>query len=438
MNKLLLVLSLIICSCSTVPKYLSLDDALGSGMQKIENDLPEGSQVAILDFKSDNENLSSYIIEEMYDKMVNLGKLVVMERSRTDTIAMEVGYQLSGEVDDNQIITIGHQLGADYVITGQITFSGEAYRLRVFAIDIEEGRRAASSSLNINRNDRQINHLLTSKTTVQKTENDTNIRNNDEVLSTAIQNLFKNIPRNSRIFISEFIGTNEFQPQYIQTMISNEAEGMTVITEEQRQAAINMQMELLSGDVEVNDLIIGQMDGANIIIAGGVFGNGDSRRIVFRAIDVETRQIVSESCVLFRQNNTEFINNVEALLQSINNGIYNKIRNGSAVAILNNSGTNKNADFVFDMIENNFVNQSKYKIVVRATSYTTNYISDLIQKEIEFQMSGSVSIDTTVQLGRAIGAQYIMNIKLINNKISIEVLDVIQGTTITTIIEETM
>jgi TolB-like protein len=172
MNKLLVVLSLIIvCSCTTVPKYLSFDDALGTGMQKIESDLPEGSQVAILDFKSDNENLSSYIIEEMYDKMVNFGKLVIMERSRTDTIAMEVGYQLSGEVDDNEIINIGHQLGADYVITGQITFSGEAYRLRVFAIDIEKGRRVASSSLNINQNDRQINHLITTQTTTNVQEN---------------------------------------------------------------------------------------------------------------------------------------------------------------------------------------------------------------------------------------------------------------------------
>jgi TolB-like protein len=176
MNKLLVVLSLIIvCSCTTVPKYLSFDDALGTGMQKIESDLPEGSQVAILDFKSDNENLSSYIIEEMYDKMVNFGKLVIMERSRTDTIAMEVGYQLSGEVDDNQIINIGHQLGADYVITGQITFSGEAYRLRVFAIDIEKGRRVASSSLNINQKDKQINHLITTQTTTNVQEKQTNI-----------------------------------------------------------------------------------------------------------------------------------------------------------------------------------------------------------------------------------------------------------------------
>ena len=173
MNKILVLLALIICSCSTTPKYLSFDDALEIGMQKIENDLPEGAQVAILDFKSDNENLSSYIIEEMYDKLINFGKLSIMERSRTNSIAMEIGYQLSGEVDDNEIISIGHQLGADYVITGQITFSGEAYRLRVFVIDIEKGRRIASSSLNINPNDKQINYLLTAESNkVTNTVND--------------------------------------------------------------------------------------------------------------------------------------------------------------------------------------------------------------------------------------------------------------------------
>nr|AXS01249.1 sulfatase-modifying factor protein [uncultured bacterium] len=175
MKKIYVILALIICSCSTSPKYLSFDNALEAGIQKIGNDLPEGTQVAILDFKSDNENLSSYIIEEMYDKLVNFKKLAIMERSRTNTIAMEVGYQLSGEVDDNQIINIGKQLGADYVVTGQIIFSGEAYRLRVFAIDIEKGRRVASSSLNINQNDRQITYLLGNRTeTVANTSSNQN------------------------------------------------------------------------------------------------------------------------------------------------------------------------------------------------------------------------------------------------------------------------
>lgn len=142
--------------------YYSFDNALETGTRKIQNDLPEGSKVAILAFKSDNENLSSYIVEEMYDKLINFG-MTVLERIFTNAIAMEVGYQLSGEVDDREIVRIGNQLGANYVVTGQITFYGEAYRLRVFAIDIEKAQRIASSSLNISANDRQIGYLLTSQ-----------------------------------------------------------------------------------------------------------------------------------------------------------------------------------------------------------------------------------------------------------------------------------
>jgi TolB-like protein len=158
---------MVLFSCSSAPDYRSFDEALENAINRVENDLPEGSDVAILDFKSDNPNLSSYIIEEIYDKLINNRKLTIMERSRTDTIAMEIDYQLSGEVDDREIINFGHQLGADYVVTGQITLSGKAYRLRVFAIDIEKGRRIASSSLNINPNDRQIKYLLSSMPKVQ-------------------------------------------------------------------------------------------------------------------------------------------------------------------------------------------------------------------------------------------------------------------------------
>jgi hypothetical protein len=66
MNKVFSVLLLVVLfSCSSVPKsdsnYHSFDEALEIGIQKIENDLPEGSDIAILDFKSDNQNFSSYI-----------------------------------------------------------------------------------------------------------------------------------------------------------------------------------------------------------------------------------------------------------------------------------------------------------------------------------------------------------------------------------------
>jgi len=427
MNKIFVFLSLLICSCVTGPKYLSFDDALRTGMEKIENDLPEGADVAILDFKSDNENLSSYIIEEMYDKLINFGKLSIMERSRTNTIAMEVGYQLSGEVDDNEIINIGHQLGADFVVTGQITFSGEAYRLRVFTIDIEKGRRVASSSLNINPNDRQINHLINTRTAsnIQETGTSNNVREGEELLYDSLQNLYRNVPRGSRILVSDISGSNDFSIQYIQSVIVSEARGMNVFLEEQRLAAMEAQKALLSGEYAWNDSTrVFNLEGASIIITGGVFGSGETRRFVFQAVDVETAQIIAESCVLFRRNNTEYINNVEALVQRTNRAL-NNIRNGSSFVIINNIGTSRNADFVFDMLESNLVNNAKFRVVTRE-----GHNFELIRKEQDFQWSGWVADNSVVQIGRLIGAEYIIVMEAISNRIQLRVANVMSGSTV--------
>ena len=425
MYKFFVILSFLICSCSTTSNYYSFDNALAAGTERIQNELPKGAKVAILDFKSDNENLSSYIIEEMYDKLINFDKLAIMERSRTNTIAIEVGYQLSGEVDDREIVRIGHQLGADYVVTGQITFSGEAYRLRIFAIDIEKGRRIASSSLNINRNDKQINYLITTQTTTNVYESQNIVNNNENVLLTAIQNLLENIPRNSRVIISGIIGTNDLSQDYIQEKIFDQLllrfpnNEISLIDYKQRS---NMVKEIEFQINRNNMIAIGRMVGANIIITGGIFGSRDTRRITFRVLNVETRQIVASSCVLFNQNNTDFINDVEALYQRVYNNLYNNIKSEAIIGINNTIGTNRNADFVHDIIENNLINNSRYKIVTRS-----NYDLDLIKKELDFQWAGYVSDETSVRLGREMGSQYIINIEFVNNKIRINIIDVEMG-----------
>jgi TolB-like protein len=426
MNKVFLSLFLMVLfSCSSVPKsasnYHSFEEALEIGIQKIENDLPEGSDIAIIDFKSENPNLSLYIIEEMYDKIINGGKLPIMERSRTDTIKMEVGYQFSGEVDDNEIISIGHQLGADYVVTGQITFSGEAYRLRIFAIDIEKGRRAASSSLNIKSNDRQINYLLSSKTNENtQVANTNNSAKNEDILYDAVQSLLKKIPKNSRVLITGITGSNELKAQHIQTAIANAAKDILIITEDQRTASREMQENLFGGEYSYDSVTVGNMDGASIIVTGGIFGIGESRRIVFRALDVEKGLIVSESCILLTRNNTELINNVEDLSQRISNNLSKNIRNDAPIVVINNVGTGRNGDFVFDIIENNLVNLFKYKVVTRSEL-------ELIREEQNFQMSGWVSVDTAIILGNLVVAQYILNIEYANGKIQVTVVDVNKG-----------
>jgi TolB-like protein len=413
MNKVFLVFFLlVIFSCSTVPNYYSFDNALVNSIQNIETELPKDADVAILDFRSGNQNLSSYVIEELYDKLINSKKLSIMERSRNDTIAIEIGYQLSGEVDDKEIISIGHQLGAEYVVTGQIDFSGEAYQLRIFAIDIEKGKRVISSSLKINPKDRQLTYLLSSEiNTRQRSASD------EKILLDAVKDLLKNIPNNSSILITGIIGNNRLRAQYIQSVIENEAmKSYPVIDEVNRDAIIKELSFMLDSTTA-----IGTNLHANIIIAGGVFGNDDLYRILFWALNVETRQIIYESCVLFNQNNTNLVNNAEALSQKINEGLYRNIRNNSTIGVVNNVKTNREADFIFDIIESSLVNSLRYKVVTM-TNQNTNLIEDELNSSY---FSGEVNETTSIRLDRILEPQYILNIEYINNGIQVNVIETI-------------
>jgi opacity protein-like surface antigen len=139
---------------------LSLDNAISASVNKIENEIGTGKKIALLNFISQSQGLSSYVIDELMDIFTNHKKLSVTERSRMDAILRERNFQTSGEVSDAEIRAIGNQLGADYIITGQLDYSGLAYRFRVYAIDIEKGTREASTTANIPSNDRQLRYFL--------------------------------------------------------------------------------------------------------------------------------------------------------------------------------------------------------------------------------------------------------------------------------------
>jgi TolB-like protein len=138
----------------------TLDEAIAQAAARIEQDTGANKQIAVLNFISSSKDLSDYVINELMDIFTNHRVLAVTERSRLDAVLQERSYQTSGEVSDDEIRTIGNQLGADYIITGQMDYSGVAYRFRVFAIDIERGTRVASTSANIPKNDRQLAYFL--------------------------------------------------------------------------------------------------------------------------------------------------------------------------------------------------------------------------------------------------------------------------------------
>ncbi|MDR1074014.1 MAG: hypothetical protein LBL45_10130 [Treponema sp.] len=82
-----------------------------------------------------------------------------MERSKLELLRNEVDFQMSGEVDDESMVSLGKFLGAHVIVTGRLTDMGGAYRCRFNAIDVQTAVRTASPAVTL-RNDRTIAYML--------------------------------------------------------------------------------------------------------------------------------------------------------------------------------------------------------------------------------------------------------------------------------------
>jgi TolB-like protein len=129
----------------TVP----LDTAIERAAQDIIDHLNPGTVVAVLNFASESEALSNYVIEEMAGKLLRGGKITVVDRQALETIRQEEDFQKSGEVSDESAKSIGKKLGAGSIVTGSFNNLGDTYRFRTRTINVETSVVETSLSLDV-------------------------------------------------------------------------------------------------------------------------------------------------------------------------------------------------------------------------------------------------------------------------------------------------
>jgi tetratricopeptide (TPR) repeat protein len=127
---------------------VSLAEAIEQSAEKITADLPEGSRVAIVAWESPSLGLSDYIMEELTGALVDRA-MEVADRQNLEYVYRELDLQMSGAVSDESARSIGKFLGADLVITGQLTELGGPYRYRASAIHVENATRDSVTRLDV-------------------------------------------------------------------------------------------------------------------------------------------------------------------------------------------------------------------------------------------------------------------------------------------------
>jgi TolB-like protein len=118
---------------------------------EIRRQLTAQTKIAVSNFKSNWERLSDYVIDELNNAIIREGSLTVVNRQQLDIVRREQNFQMSGDVSDKSAQSIGKLLGAQSVLFGSFTKTGNTYRFRIRVIAVETGVDLYSNSIDIKK-----------------------------------------------------------------------------------------------------------------------------------------------------------------------------------------------------------------------------------------------------------------------------------------------
>ncbi|MDR2786044.1 MAG: CsgG/HfaB family protein [Treponema sp.] len=148
---------------------VTLDRGLGNAVKYFAERLEKGNKIVVLNFSAPTARLAEYVAEELTATFVNEGSWTVVDRNNLELLQQEMQFQLSGEVDDDTVLSIGKKLGAQIIISGSMEAVGDLFRLRVRAISVETAAIKGINTANIQR-DRILGSLAETPPAASATE----------------------------------------------------------------------------------------------------------------------------------------------------------------------------------------------------------------------------------------------------------------------------
>jgi hypothetical protein len=127
------------------PNDAGVEASLSRAANTIMSRIPPKSKMAIVYVTARDGEISEFIAGELEFILVDKG-FILIDRSELARIRSEQQFQMSGEVDDTQAVSIGKIAGADVIITGSVTGTGDLRRLRLRALGTETGQVIAAAS----------------------------------------------------------------------------------------------------------------------------------------------------------------------------------------------------------------------------------------------------------------------------------------------------
>jgi len=114
------------------------DKVASYAFNEVRKVLPANAKLWVHNNATANQNLVSAVIDSMISSFLANG-IAVVERQMIDIVLREQDFQLSGNVSDNDFVSIGNLAGANTIIIVDIPGTGASRRLQVRVLNIEAG-----------------------------------------------------------------------------------------------------------------------------------------------------------------------------------------------------------------------------------------------------------------------------------------------------------
>jgi hypothetical protein len=128
------LMALVLAGCAP-----SLPRVVGDAYTYLRGQIPQGSKVAFLNIESSSPALSREILDGLIEQAVNDRDhpFAVIDTVNLDMIRAEMGIEISGEAGGEIVQWVGLLLGAQTVISGEVTPAGNRWRLTIRALETE-------------------------------------------------------------------------------------------------------------------------------------------------------------------------------------------------------------------------------------------------------------------------------------------------------------
>ena len=126
--------------------FAAFEAVIEKSFDNLEPRVAAGKRVALLPINAADKENGDYAYDTITVMFVNALKYDMVERARINDILQEHNFQLTGMVSDETAVSIGKFLGAEIIIIGDISGSGNTRRLVFRALDVETGKILGISS----------------------------------------------------------------------------------------------------------------------------------------------------------------------------------------------------------------------------------------------------------------------------------------------------